>query len=260
MLAHHERRHILEHRHVDRLALACLLATIEREADALRGDQAGGVVAHHHRHEARFAKRALEGAGDAGQALHDRIVGGTVVVAATATEGENRAMDEPRIVLGKARMVEAGARQCLGPDVAHEDVGPRDQPAECGEPVGLLQVEQDRALVAVEVYELARHTGAAAALGHGAQQVAAGRLDFDHVGAIVGEGAAADRADNDGRQIDDPDSRERSVAHTLNSSSISPQSTPFLSAAQIDWRPSFAGCPRTSIKSPTQIGCTRRAV
>ena len=61
MFAGHERRHVLEHRHVDRLAAAGLLASVQREADALGGDQATGVIAHDHRHETWFAGSATGG-------------------------------------------------------------------------------------------------------------------------------------------------------------------------------------------------------
>src|SRR5262249_16351589 len=115
------------------------------------------------------------------------------------------------------------------------------------------------ALVAVEVDELARHAGVAAALGHGAQQVAARRLDLDDVGAVVGERAGADWSDDDGGEVDDADAGE-GAAHFENSRSISPHSVPFLSAAQILSLPSFCSSPRTSIRSPTHSGWTRRAV
>ena len=161
-------------------------------------------------------------------------------------------------------MVEAGARQPLGPHVAHEHVGLADQAEQGVEALRLLDVEADRALVAVEVDEFARHAGIAAALGHGAQQIAARRLDLDHVGAVVGQRAAADRPDHDRRHVDDADSVER-AAHDLlpglNSRSISPHSVPFLSAAQSLTLPSAAWfSPRTSIKSPTHSGWTSRAV
>ena len=157
-------------------------------------------------------------------------------------------------------MVEAGARQALGPHVAHEDVGALDQAQQRGEPVRLLDVQSDRALVAVEVDELAGHAGIAAALGHGAQQVAAGRLDLDHLGAIVGERARADRADDHGREIDDAHALERTPtflgAHLPNSSSISPHSTPGPAPDSLK----ALSSPRTSMKSPTHSGCTSRAV
>src|SRR5882757_1743781 len=157
-------------------------------------------------------------------------------------------------------MIEAGAGERFGPHVADEDIGAGDQPKQGGVPVRLLEIEDDRALVAVEVDELARHAGMAAAFGHGAQEIAAGRLNLDDVGAVVGERSRADRPDDDRRQVDDADARERTAAHAANSSSISPHSTPFLSAAQIFRWPSFGASPRTSIRSPTQSGCTRRAV
>src|SRR4030088_1809846 len=240
--------------------MAGLLAAVEGKADALSGDKAAGVVAHHHGHEARLAGGAGQRAGDARQALHDRIIGRAVVVTAAAAEGQDRAMDQPRVFRRQARMVEAGAAERLGPHVAHEHVGAGDQAAYRRKPIGLLEVEHYRALVAVKVDELARQAGIAAALRHAAQKVAARRLDLEPVGAVVGQGARADRPDDDGREVDDAHAGPGTVAHLANSSSISPHSTPFLSAAQIFRWPSFCASPRTSIKSPTHSGCTRRAV
>jgi hypothetical protein len=53
----------------------------------------------------------------------------------------------------------------------------------------------------------------AAALRHGAQQVTARRLDLDDLGAVVGQGAGADRPDDDRRQVDHLHARERTTAH-----------------------------------------------
>src|SRR5919109_4575334 len=98
----------------------------------------------------------------------------------------------------------------------------------------------------------------AAALGHGAQKIAAGRFDLDHIGAVVGKRARADGADDHGREVDYAHARERAAiglgCHCANSSSISPQSTPFLSAAQMLSLPFFCTSPRTSMKSPTHSG------
>src|SRR5262245_23791237 len=105
MLACYKRGHVFEHRHIDRLAASRLLAPVESKTDRLGGDQTGNVIGHHHGYEARFADRALERAGHARKALNDWIVGGPVEIAPAATEGEDRAVNKPRISLSKAQVI-----------------------------------------------------------------------------------------------------------------------------------------------------------
>src|SRR5215510_5043474 len=123
MLACYKRDHVFEHRHIDRLATSRLFAPVESKTDRLSRNQTGNVIGHHHWHEAWFADRAVERAGHAGEALDDWIVGGPVEIAPTTTEGEDRAVNEPRISLSKAREIEARPLQRLGPHIGDEHVG-----------------------------------------------------------------------------------------------------------------------------------------
>ena len=169
-----EARHVLEHRNLDRLPPSGALAPVEREADRLGGDQPGDVVGHHHGNEPRLAGGAVQCCRNAGDTLDHRVVGRRVVVAPALAEPDDHAVDEPRIDVAETRRVETGALQPPGAHVGHEHVGARDQPAHGVEPVRMLEIQTDRALVAVEVQELARHPWRPAAVGHGPQQVAAG--------------------------------------------------------------------------------------
>ena len=100
-----------------------------------------------------------------------------------------------------------------GPVVLEHDVG-REREARA--PLALrriLEVEHDRALVAVHRREVlaerasVSRTATAAAI---AEAVAAvGRLDLDHVGAHVGQQHPAERAGGDLAELDDLDALER---------------------------------------------------
>ena len=74
-----------------------------------------------------------------------------------------------------------------------------------------LEVEGERALVAVEVHELAGQLAAVRLAADRAQQVAAGRLHLDDVGAVVGEIERGGGADHDGGEIDDANAGKRAA-------------------------------------------------
>jgi hypothetical protein len=149
-------------------------------------------IGHHHRHETWLASRACDGAGDAGKALDDRIVGRRLKYRPPRPKARIEQWIRRGLRLLSLAWYEAGAGQRLGSNVAHEHVGLVDQAEQGVEPFGLLDVEPDRALVAIEVDELAGHAWIAAALRHGAQEVATGRLDLDDLGTVVGERARAE--------------------------------------------------------------------
>jgi hypothetical protein len=104
------------------------------------------------------------------------------------------------------RAVEAHRGDHAGTEVVDHDVGGRDQPLE--RPLAGIgsQVEDRRALVAVERREVPREALDDRALG--AHRIALGWLDLDDVGAEVGEELRAERAGEDPGQVDDADARE----------------------------------------------------
>ena len=79
----------------------------------------------------------------------------------------------------------------------------------------MFQVQADRAFVAVEIHKLAGHAGVAAALRHGAQEVAAGCFDLDNLRALVRQGSPANRADDDRRHVNDADSIQGTTTHIM---------------------------------------------
>jgi hypothetical protein len=128
-------------------------------------------------------------------------------------------VNEPRISYYQALEFKPCPLQRLGSHVGDKHVSAVYQATQCRHAIGVLQVEADRALVAVEIEKLAGHSGVASTLGERAQEIAAWRLDLDHVRTLVGEGARADRADHHGSLVDDADAREWTTAHLAYSNS-----------------------------------------
>ena len=111
-------------------------------------------------------------------------------------------------------MAEAEPLHHAGPEILQHDVGREAQGARRREICGVLQVEDDRALVAIDRSEVlgvarrlrgGRRAGERRPLAH---PVALGRLDLDHVGAQVGEQHPAERAGGDLAELDDADAEK----------------------------------------------------
>ena len=77
----------------------------------------------------------------------------------------------------------------------------------------LLEIERERALVTVEMHELAGQLAARRPAAERAQQVASRRLHLDDLGAVVGEVERRRRTDHHRGEIDDADAGERAAAH-----------------------------------------------
>ena len=211
VLGEHEGGDVLEHRHLDRLAFSGAIALEQRGDDALGRDQPDDVVGEHHRHEARLAERALVGVGDAGEALDDGVVGGAVAVASGAAEPHQVAHDEPRIAAAQAFRIEPEPAERRRPHIGDEHVRGGKQPVQRLAAFLALEVERQRALVAVEVRELAGQLARVRLAAERAQEIAAGRLDLDDVRAVVGEIERRRRSHHDGGEVDDADARERAA-------------------------------------------------
>jgi len=213
VLGEHEGGHVLEHRHLDRLAFATAFARKQRGEDALGGDQPDHVVGEHHRHEARLAEHPPVGVGHAGQALDDGVVGGAVPVAPGAPESHEVAHDQPWMPAAQGLDPEAEPRQRGRAHIGDEDIRGVEQPMQRLAAFIALEIEGERALVAVEVHELAGQLAAVRLAAERAQQVAAGRFHLDHVGAVVGEKQRRRGSDHDGGEIDDTNAGKRSPVH-----------------------------------------------
>jgi hypothetical protein len=79
----------------------------------------------------------------------------------------------------------------------------------------VLEIEAERALVAVHVEVGRAHARRLRRLADVAHHVAFRRLDLDHVSALVGQQHGAVGAEDDVGQVDDPDAFER-AGHFLS--------------------------------------------
>ena len=208
MLLQHEGGDGLLHGHLDRGALAGARAAEQGGHDGAGGDLAGDVVAHHQRDVARGAVAADEQAGDAADRLDHRVVGGAAAVGTARAEAGDRAVDQARAGGAGGGGVEAEAGQRLGADVGYQHVAAVQDAQHRGARRRLLQVQADRALVAVEGEVPAGVLAAGRGAAEGAEHVALGRFQFYHVGAVVGQAEGAGRPDDHGGQVEDADARE----------------------------------------------------
>ena len=108
---------------------------------------------------------------------------------------------------------EAEPLQRRRPYIGDEDVGRREQPVQRVAAFLALEIEDERALVAVEVHELARQLSTVGLAADRAQQVAAGGLDLDDIGTVVGEIERCGGPDHDSGEIDHAYARKRSSTH-----------------------------------------------
>ena len=123
-------------------------------------------------------------------------------------ETRDARVDDARVARAHSVVVDAEAVLHVGPVVFDDDVGGFRQPQEDASPGLGLQVQDDAALVAVQVLEV----GAEALAAHRATRVA-GSLDLDHSGAPVGELAHGRRPRADTGQVEDADVFEGQLRH-----------------------------------------------
>jgi hypothetical protein len=97
---------------------------------------------------------------------------------------------------------EAQAFHDTGPEPLQQDVGPLDQRPHDGEVVGVLEVERDRALAAIQQRRRPEGADQSAAC--------APPVDADDVGAQVGQQHAAERTRPQPGELDDPYPLQRS--------------------------------------------------
>ena len=206
-----EGQHRVQHGEAHVLAPAGLEPPHQCRGDRLGGRHRGQLVGQDRADEPRAL---LIGAGlhrgEAREGLHDRVVHGLVGVGPRLAEAVDRHVDDAGRTLADRRLVEAETLDHAGAEVLHQHVGPRGEALDEIDALRRLQVDGDRALVAVEVQERGRE--AVAPIAVGARVVALARLlDLDDVGALVGEDHGRPRPRQHRGQIDDADARERSV-------------------------------------------------
>ena len=127
MFLQNEARHVLEHRHFDRLPLAGQIPGTQCEQDHLHRDEGDEVVGHDHGHELRLARLALNAGGNPAGALDDRVVGRLVEIASAPAEPRHGAMDDSPIELESVLEGQAQLREGGRAHVDDYDIGGFDQ-------------------------------------------------------------------------------------------------------------------------------------
>jgi hypothetical protein len=113
----------------------------------------------------------------------------------------DRSVDQARVALGQRLVVEPEEAQRAGAEILDDDVGRVAQAQREVERAGLVQVDADVALAGVLLGIVAGH---ALLRGEGeARDVGRGRLDLDHLGAEVQQGARAQPPGEHAGKIDD---------------------------------------------------------
>jgi hypothetical protein len=196
----------LQERGLHPLALARAGPLLQRDQDAERAEEAGGEVGQRN----SDAHRPLAGqAGDRHEAAHalgDLVEARPRAVGAVLAEAGDAGVDDPGIDRPEIGIGDAEAVLHVGAEVLDDDVGPGDQALEERDAGGRLQIQGQRALVAVEVHEV----GAVARAAHRLAFLQRLRhLDLDDVGAPVGELADRGRARPDPREVEHDEARER---------------------------------------------------
>ena len=209
MLAQAEGCHQLEHRHLDvARRLAGTLAVEEGGQQGVGEVQARDLVGGDGRRIEGRAVAHLEEAGKAGGGLDDVVVGGLAGVATVAAEADGGGVDD--FGIGGAHGIEGEAQLVDGllAHVVDEGVGGGDQLHE-RRLAGLgLEVEHDRALVAVAVGKDGGEAGCRLRR-QGTHAVALRRLDLDDLGAKIPQDLRGVGAEDDGGEVEDAQAFEQ---------------------------------------------------
>src|SRR5262245_10515779 len=204
MVAEHDLKKVFEHRNVDALALAGLLAAVEGGADRAGNLLADGAVGHDHRRVARLGGALpLQQVGQAGGSLDEIVVGRLGGIGTALAVAEAAGIDDPRVDLLHVVVGKPQARHGLRADVVDQHIAfRRERETRVARGV-LLEVQDDRALVAVDAHVDRAHARVAER-PRVAHHVAFGWLDLDYVGAEVAEDLGRVRAHHYGSEVKNP--------------------------------------------------------
>src|SRR3989454_178043 len=185
--------HRLEQRGVHPLAAAGALALEQRDEDAVREEHARGEIGHGNADAHRALARPAGDRHEAAHALGDLVVARAIAVRARLAEARDAAVHEARVDLAQRLVVDAEAVLDVRAVVLDEDVSPRGQALEDLDATRVLEVERDRALVAVQVLKIESVAG---------EVVLALVLHLDHLRAHLGELPDARRSGARAREVD----------------------------------------------------------
>src|SRR6185295_16522094 len=149
--------------------------------------------------EKAWTVRVDDNAEKTAQCLSHGVVAGTVRVRTARAEAADRAVDELRIQLLQPFAARAETLGGAGTEVLNVNVGAGEQVVEDLAIGGAVEIERDAALVAVVRLEVRRELAALIR----AIRIARGTLDFDDVGAQVGEHHPGAGTRDEGALLDD---------------------------------------------------------
>ena len=192
----------------EKLPDAGFLPLRQRHQNADRGVKPGGDVDQGNADPHRPALRRAGRGDHAGHGLDDGVIAGIAAARAVGAEAGNPAVHQSwkfgaQHVVADAPFVERARLEILDQDVGALQHLHQHRAAALGS-----EVEPDRALVAVDADEIGR-VFAVERRTPVAHLVAGGRLDLDHVGAVVGEDLRAIGSAEHARQIDHAQSGHR---------------------------------------------------
>jgi len=119
--------------------------------------------------------------------LNHRVVSRLIATRAVLAEAGDRAEDEPWMLRGERRVVEAEPRHRTRAEVLDNDVGLVDQLAENSPAFGGLEVEREAFFVAVDTEEVRAFLADERWSPSPGVVAPAGLLDLDDTGAHVGQ-------------------------------------------------------------------------
>ena len=212
MLGQREGDHRLEHRHLDELAAAAGRAFEQRGQHRVGQRQACGLVGDQRRDVLGLAAVVAQQAGQSAGGLDHVVERGLAFVGAALAEARRDAIHQPWVQRRRRLVAQAQALDGGQPHVVHQHVHRRQQPLDHRHAVGLLEVDAQRALVAVDRQEDRAHAARPARHAVGTHAVALGRLDLDHVGAVVAEDLGGHRPQHDGGQVEHSHTGQRTAA------------------------------------------------
>ena len=200
-----------DHRRIDHLALAARPPRVQRGRDRERREHAGHHVGLGHAHHHRVAARLAGEAHDPAHPLHDEVVSGPGATGAILAEAADVTHDDARRDRADAVVGEAEVRERPRAEVLDQHIAALDHSLEHALPLGVLEVEGDAPLVAIDREVIRRH--ALDLRRHPRPGLVTGprELDLDDVGAVVGEHQRAIRTGERAREIEDVDARQRAL-------------------------------------------------
>ena len=195
--------HRVEHGDMHMLTGRAVGARQQGRGDGLGGDIAGELVRHDGTHQARArCIRAPLDARQARQRLHKRVVDRIGRIGAGGPETADRAVDDVRRHGPNGVFAKAHALDYARTEILNEHVGVFAQPQQRLVAGRRLEVERDRALVAV-VVQITRREAVALVRREPGVVAHIGTLDLEYFRALVGELHGRERARNHGRKVDD---------------------------------------------------------